>query len=291
MTNNATNKAWLWMLVGVCLLSMVSEALARVYVPSLGRWTTRDRAGYVDGPSAYLYVRGGPVGRADPSGLRATAPGGGCAGSDCQPPSSTPSVPPNPPPRHDRPIIPIGDPRCEAACGSSVDRPYYKGWCIDGREVICHCRPSTFGSGLPETGVWTQCLERFENDNFDLGAIGKCDGIRNGSPSNPVGDAFLCQKAQAYTRMAACFIDGYAQCDSASDPEKRKSCLLAMCDWQALSLCRASAFRVACDTYRLHPNDPDHLMNVQVWLRHHLNDCNEMSRKRKRDGNCGGLLN
>lgn len=69
MTINATNKAWLWMLVSVCLLSVVPETLARVYVPSLGRWTTRDRAGYVDGPSVYQYVRGGPIMGVDPTGL------------------------------------------------------------------------------------------------------------------------------------------------------------------------------------------------------------------------------
>ncbi len=42
----------------------------RWYEPSAGRWQTRDPAGYVDGLSLYLYVRGNPMSLVDPTGLR-----------------------------------------------------------------------------------------------------------------------------------------------------------------------------------------------------------------------------
>lgn len=41
---------------------------ARYYAPWLGRWTSCDPAGMVDGPNLYAYVRGRPVGASDPSG-------------------------------------------------------------------------------------------------------------------------------------------------------------------------------------------------------------------------------
>ena len=41
----------------------------RHYSPELGRWTTRDPIGYVDGMSLYEYVRSGPMIRRDPRGL------------------------------------------------------------------------------------------------------------------------------------------------------------------------------------------------------------------------------
>jgi len=42
---------------------------ARYLHPRLGRFISRDPLGYVDGMSLYEYVRSGPVGRVDPSGL------------------------------------------------------------------------------------------------------------------------------------------------------------------------------------------------------------------------------
>ncbi|WP_437793358.1 SpvB/TcaC N-terminal domain-containing protein [Sorangium sp. So ce693] len=41
---------------------------ARYYAPWLGRWTTADPAGMVDGPGLYNYVRGNPVRLTDPNG-------------------------------------------------------------------------------------------------------------------------------------------------------------------------------------------------------------------------------
>ncbi|MBO0871372.1 MAG: RHS repeat-associated core domain-containing protein, partial [Micromonosporaceae bacterium] len=49
---------------------------ARYYAPWLCRWTCPDPAGMVDGPSTYLYVRGNPLGFADPSGLEGKPSGG-----------------------------------------------------------------------------------------------------------------------------------------------------------------------------------------------------------------------
>jgi RHS repeat-associated protein len=41
---------------------------ARYYAPWLGRWTSPDPAGLVDGPNRYAYVRGNPLRGVDPSG-------------------------------------------------------------------------------------------------------------------------------------------------------------------------------------------------------------------------------
>ncbi len=43
----------------------------RWYDPQAGRWLTRDPAGYVDGMSLYLYVKGNPWSGRDPTGLSA----------------------------------------------------------------------------------------------------------------------------------------------------------------------------------------------------------------------------
>ncbi|MCC6527424.1 MAG: RHS repeat-associated core domain-containing protein [Polyangiaceae bacterium] len=42
---------------------------ARYYCPWLGRWTSADPAGLVDGPNLYGYCRGDPIRGSDPSGL------------------------------------------------------------------------------------------------------------------------------------------------------------------------------------------------------------------------------
>ncbi|XYI02103.1 RHS repeat-associated core domain-containing protein [Sorangium sp. So ce1128] len=41
---------------------------ARYYAPWLGRWTSADPAGMVDGPGLYTYARDNPTGRTDPTG-------------------------------------------------------------------------------------------------------------------------------------------------------------------------------------------------------------------------------
>ena len=40
-----------------------------MYTPHVGRWLSRDDAGFIDGPNRYLYVKNGPVDVSDPSGL------------------------------------------------------------------------------------------------------------------------------------------------------------------------------------------------------------------------------
>ena len=42
---------------------------ARYFAPWLGRWTSCDPAGLVDGPNLYRYARNSPVGRSDPGGM------------------------------------------------------------------------------------------------------------------------------------------------------------------------------------------------------------------------------
>ena len=46
----------------------------RAYVPELGRWTTRDPAGYVDGVGLYLYVGAKPINSLDSFGLMISDP-------------------------------------------------------------------------------------------------------------------------------------------------------------------------------------------------------------------------
>ena len=50
-------------------LTRLSLMRRRWHDPYAGRWLTRDPAGYVDGLSLYLYVRGGPLRFVDPWGL------------------------------------------------------------------------------------------------------------------------------------------------------------------------------------------------------------------------------
>ncbi|AUX48443.1 toxin [Sorangium cellulosum] len=47
---------------------------ARYYAPWLGRWTSADPAGMVDGPNLYAYVRGNPVRLRDPNGMQGDEP-------------------------------------------------------------------------------------------------------------------------------------------------------------------------------------------------------------------------
>ncbi|AUX35469.1 MULTISPECIES: RHS repeat-associated core domain-containing protein [Sorangium] len=47
---------------------------ARYYAPWLGRWTSADPAGMVDGPNLYEYVRGSPARLRDPSGTQGDEP-------------------------------------------------------------------------------------------------------------------------------------------------------------------------------------------------------------------------
>jgi RHS repeat-associated protein len=47
---------------------------ARVLHPVLGRFLQRDRFGYVDGMSVYLYCRGNPLSLTDANGMQATQP-------------------------------------------------------------------------------------------------------------------------------------------------------------------------------------------------------------------------
>ncbi|MEW2330275.1 SpvB/TcaC N-terminal domain-containing protein [Micromonospora chersina] len=61
---------------------------ARFYAPWLGRWTSPDPAGLVDGPGTYTYVRGRPVSTTDPTGTQGTDPQRGSAntvGNQCIP--------------------------------------------------------------------------------------------------------------------------------------------------------------------------------------------------------------
>jgi RHS repeat-associated protein len=45
---------------------------ARYYAPWLGRWTSADPAGLVDGPNLYRYVQGNPIRLTDPTGTQGT---------------------------------------------------------------------------------------------------------------------------------------------------------------------------------------------------------------------------
>ncbi len=101
----------------------------RVYDASMGRWTSRDPLGYVDGMSLYAYAGSRPVVGVDSLGL-ATTPGGGGGGSNngyrgyCS--SLSPCQPENPL---------FVDPRIDFRVRDTVpfqDNPE------DGDEMICH---------------------------------------------------------------------------------------------------------------------------------------------------------
>ena len=83
---------------------------ARYYAPWLGRWTSADPKGMVDGVNLYGYVSGNPIGRVDPTGNDwiESKPGGvdsvpersgpGSKGSEGDVPASNPMPSPTPPP-------------------------------------------------------------------------------------------------------------------------------------------------------------------------------------------------
>lgn len=63
-----TNRLFGIFFVSIVLLSITESAHARVFHAGLGRFTTRDPLGYVDGSNLYEYVRSNPVANSDPSG-------------------------------------------------------------------------------------------------------------------------------------------------------------------------------------------------------------------------------
>jgi RHS repeat-associated protein len=58
---------------------------ARYYAPWLGRWTSCDPAGAVEGTNLYGYVRGNPVGMVDPGGTQSKDPDPNNPGTDKKP--------------------------------------------------------------------------------------------------------------------------------------------------------------------------------------------------------------
>jgi RHS repeat-associated protein len=62
---------------------------ARYYAPWIGRWTTCDPAGLVDGVNRYAYVRDNPIVNSDPMGLQSQGNSG-----NGPPPDPTPTKPP-----------------------------------------------------------------------------------------------------------------------------------------------------------------------------------------------------
>lgn len=56
-------------LFGVVLTLSFSSNAGAYYVPYVGRFLSRDSAGYSDGPNEHQYVRGNPINRIDPMGL------------------------------------------------------------------------------------------------------------------------------------------------------------------------------------------------------------------------------
>jgi RHS repeat-associated protein len=54
--------------------SGLSYHSARYYAPWLGRWTSCDPAGLIDGTNSFAYARGNPVGYVDPSGTQRVQP-------------------------------------------------------------------------------------------------------------------------------------------------------------------------------------------------------------------------
>ena len=68
----ATRSAYLLGVSVVLLLACTAEA--RIFLPREGRFLSPDRAGMIDGPNLYQYVRGNPIQYADPSGQKFVSP-------------------------------------------------------------------------------------------------------------------------------------------------------------------------------------------------------------------------
>lgn len=56
-------------LLAALLLTAFPHSAFAVFDADLGRWISRDPAGYFDGPNSYCYVSNNPAGSSDPSGL------------------------------------------------------------------------------------------------------------------------------------------------------------------------------------------------------------------------------
>lgn len=70
--------------------------VARFYAPWLGRWTSADPAGYVDGPNLYTYAKANPIRYADPNGTQCDPEIESCEGSEDHTPHTGPVVQSNP---------------------------------------------------------------------------------------------------------------------------------------------------------------------------------------------------
>jgi RHS repeat-associated protein len=94
---------------------------ARYYAPWLGRWTSADPAGMVDGPDLYRYVKGNPVRSIDPSGMQdkpvvpTPAPAPGMKVPNPPPPKTVP-----PRKTDEKPAPPPPDPAPTPAPGEEV---------------------------------------------------------------------------------------------------------------------------------------------------------------------------
>lgn len=65
---HTTNRLFGIFIVSIVMLLFAESAHARVFHAGLGRFTTRDPLGYVDGASLYQYVSSNPLAGVDPQG-------------------------------------------------------------------------------------------------------------------------------------------------------------------------------------------------------------------------------
>jgi RHS repeat-associated protein len=214
---------------------------ARVLYPLLGRWLTRDPAGYVDGASLCAYVASRVVLGNDPLGL-ACGGGIGVAPLGCQPGDDSPAPVPEPPEQPG--VTPSECTSCAlAALQQEPNRTLYQELVARGCPLSINCincgTPPTTPRGWTDNGVVTLCADRLPDCNYVAlimshelwHAYDECQG---GIPPNPNCCDCMCYEMRAYRWDRGCENGGPRR--SIPGPDGRVPRNELDCLWQYVNL-------------------------------------------------------
>lgn len=151
------------------VLGLASASYGRWYDAETGRFQNRDRAGYVDGPNMYQYVRSQPITQRDPMGLCGTGSGTSLAIA-----YATPCV------------LDTEDAGCKKHCEQSYGN---YGWtnCVDGLPKCCICSENIKNAYPDGAPIVNPCMTAAEevayqepwlcDDNWEdwMSPCGECD--------------------------------------------------------------------------------------------------------------------